>query len=195
MELPDWFQKAVKRSGPSTTLNTDGVTKEIASVIKAWDEGNLSAALPVPFPMNAPAAVRFIRDHLGLALPEVTEAVRITEKSYYNWANKGHKPQQNKLGILWPMTHAIYSLVCANLNLAAWFHSSSEAREAFAAGDINRLLSAEMDWAVRAARVEPRPVPYFDEELPEPSEAPAPRRRRVSDVSEPATRRRRVSTP
>lgn len=194
LDLPGWFKRVGKRQGPTTTVITEGVAKEIAAVIRAWDEGNLSATLPLPFPADAAAAVRFIRDHLGVTLPEVEAAVGVTDKSYHNWAGKGHKPQQRSLGILWPMTYAVYSLACAHPNLAAWYHSSSAAQKAFLAGNINGLLLAEMDWAVRAADTQPLPAVEFDAELPTDDVPARPRRRRVSAEVAPATRRKRVTS-
>jgi hypothetical protein len=124
-------------------------------------------------------AVDFIVSTLKISRREVLEAVEIPEKTYYNWAGQGNTPRSTSTAKLWAMTRIVYMLHEGNRNLASWFHSDVNARNAFSVGDPNALVEAEAVWAIRLAKPVQLNAPDFDNVV-DIIERVEPRKRRTS---------------
>lgn len=160
----DW-RRPLGQGVPSTSLSAESVPIEVVEIIRGWDPKSLVQTVTHVYPTTAVEAVNFIRDLLMISRTEVLRALSISEKSFHNWANFGHRPRSTSTGVLWPMTEALYRLANGHHNLGGWFHSDVAAQEAFQAADVNALALAELSWAVRTYPQQARNVPDFDQNL------------------------------
>ncbi len=161
------FVPAFSRTAPST-MNFHIVDQRIAGVLGEWvgidaDEPDDIAAAEAEYPQSPVEAVRFLTQVLQISQDRVLNAVNVAERSFFQWAaGTVTSPRAASLGRLWPMVEAIAPLRAAHPSLAAWFHSTPSAQEAFAAGHINDLLRIEFDWAAaNTRRLVMRPVGSF----------------------------------
>lgn len=188
------FVPAFSRAAPST-MNFHIVDQRIADVLGEWvgvdaDEPDDIAAAEADYPQSPVEAVRFLTQALQISQDQVLNAVNVAERSFFQWAaGTVTSPRPASLGRLWPMVEAVAPLRAAHPSLAAWFHSTPSAQEAFAAGRINDLLRIEFDWATaNTRRPATRPVGSFgdpadnaDADEVEPDDVP---------VAKPSVRRR-----
>lgn len=169
------FPEKVRRVAPST-LNTDLLDATIQSVLSSWEQwrdaplGRFAYVPAVhpgtrPYPQRPLDAFEYICDVLQLHVGEVSAAIDVQERTYYNWQSKPDtKPRASSLGLLWPMADALFHLQAAHPNIAGWYHASPAAQSAFQAGDINRLLQLELEYtnahsvSLTTTRI---PAPYF----------------------------------
>jgi hypothetical protein len=187
----DWLRPLGRRV-PSTSLSAESVPIEVVEIIRGWDPRSLVESVPPVYPTSAVDAVDFIRDLLMISRSAVLDALRISEKSFHNWARYGHRPRPSSTGALWPMTEALYRLANGHPNLGSWFQSDQAAQEAFHVADVNALALAELTWAVRTYAPVVRVAPDFDLNLDAVADVPARRRAQVtSSIAPTATRRRR----
>jgi hypothetical protein len=122
---------------------------EIVGVLSRWDaETPISDTGSTEFPEDAVEAVAFITSKLGVTQDEVLNAAGIKERTFFGWRSSGHQPRASSQGQLWPMVQVVGRLSNVHSHLQAWFQSSEAARTAFANGDVNALVMAEMDWAI-----------------------------------------------
>ncbi len=142
------------RSFSQTSVNVDAVPRDVGRIITQWD--NALADMPgatttqdVPFPTDPVNAVEHIARLLALPHERVIAAMRVAPRTYYGWKTEGRHARPQSLGQLWPMTQAIHYMARAHPNLAAWFNTSREAQALFDAGDVDRLVQLELDWAIR----------------------------------------------
>lgn len=105
-------------------------------------------AAPVrAYPQTAVEAVEYLADLLQVTQDAVLRGTQVNERTYYGWKSRPDaKPRAASLGRLWPTVEALTYLAGAHPNLAAWFHSTPAAQEAFDGGDLNRLLQLEVEW-------------------------------------------------
>lgn len=193
--LPDWFTRISRRQA-STTLNNAGVARDVVTVVAAWQrDASAGVDVTLPLPVTEVEAVDLIKDLLHVSRDAVLDAVGIRQKTFYNWYSNGNRARPGSTGTLWPMTQSLHALALGHPNLAAWFHSDPQAQRAFEAGDVNAIILAEANWAVRNYPAPPRTVPDFDS-APGIAvvDTPVARTRRTSQPSRSTSRRRRLES-
>lgn len=170
------FVPAFSRTAPST-VNLHIVDQRICNVLDAWGRSDIDTVAEVDgadegtaddgtmieaYPQTPVDAVRFLAQTLQISQDQVLTGVGVAPRSYFQWADGSvTRPRPASLGRLWPMVEAIAPLRHAHPNLAAWFHSTLAAQEAFAAGHINELLTLEFNWASANSRPVTRPLGTF----------------------------------
>lgn len=169
------FPEKVRRLAPST-VNTDLLDATIQSVLSSWEQwcdaplGRFAYVPAVhlddrPYPQLPHEAFEYIRDVLHLNNGQVSAAIDVQERTYYNWLGKPKtKPRTSSLGRLWPMVDALFHLQVVHPNIAGWFHSTPAAQEAFHAGDLNRFLQLELEYTSAhsdSLTTTSIPAPYF----------------------------------
>jgi hypothetical protein len=170
------FAPAFSRTAPST-VNFHIVDHLICDVLDAWGRSDTDNVADVDvaddvtaddgtmieeYPQTPVDAVRFLARTLQISQDQVLAGVGVAGRSFFQWADGSvTRPRPASLGRLWPMVEAIAPLRHAHPNLAAWFHSTPAAQEAFAAGRINELLTIEFNWASANSRAVTRPVGSF----------------------------------
>lgn len=169
--FPQW----VRRVAPST-VNVNLLDDTIQAVLSSWEQlrdaplGRWSDVPAVnvigrPYPETPETAIDYLRDVLQVARADVFAAVDVHERTFHNWQKKPNtRPRASSLGRLWSVVDALFHLQAAHPNIAAWYHATPAAQEAFKAGDVNRLLQLELEYAnensvsLTATRI---PAPYF----------------------------------
>lgn len=147
-DIPAWDDRVPQRS--ATGLSRIVMSGEISEVLDEWGPATEKPFDEVSeFPTDAVTAVGMISSRLNIAQDEVLRAVGVAERTFFGWRS-GHRPRSTSQGRLWPMVQVVGRLSNTHPNLAAWFHSNEAARAAFAAGDVNALVLAELNWAVRS---------------------------------------------
>jgi hypothetical protein len=169
------FPEKVHRVAPST-VNLTLLDGTIQAVLSSWEQmhdaplgrwANVPAVHVIgrPYPETPEEAVDYVRDVLQITRDAVYPAVGVRERTFHNWQKKPDtRPRARSLGKLWPMIDALFHLQAAHPNIAAWYHSTPAAQDAFNAGDVNRLLQLELEYvnmhavSLTTSRV---PAPYF----------------------------------
>lgn len=167
------FPEKLRRVAKSN-INVTLLDETIRSVLASWDEYKVApmgrfADVPAehivgrPYPESPLDAVEYVRDALQVSQDAVLNATGVAERTFFNWKkNPDSRPRPTSVAKLWQMVEALYYLHRAHPNIAAWFHTSPRAQEAFAAGSVNRLLQLELEWVnANSAGVLERPVPFF----------------------------------
>lgn len=168
VDVPAWNDRVVQRS--RTEFSPFTMRPEIVGVLSRWDaEAPISDTSSTEFPEDAVEAVAFIASRLGVTQDEVLNAAGIKERTFFGWRSSGHQPRASSQGQLWPMVQVVGRLSKVHSHLQAWFQSSEVARGAFANGDVNALVMAEMDWAVRNLTIAMPYVPANDDVTIEPT--------------------------
>lgn len=169
------FPERVLRVAPST-VNLELLDGTIQAVLSSWEQlrdaplgwwADVPAVHVIgrPYPETPETAIDYLRDLLQVTRGEVFAAVDVPERTFHNWQKKPNtRPRASSLGRLWLMVDALFHLQAAHPNIAAWYHATPAAQDAFKAGDINRLLQLELEYAnahsvsLTATRI---PAPYF----------------------------------
>lgn len=155
----------------TSTINIDVISERIGLVLRAWDKfaapvidpaaqqvteqaaaGVVDAPVVRPYPQSTVEAVEYLVDLLQISHDAVLRGTRVSERTFYGWKkNPTAKPRQASLGRLWPTVEALSYLAGAHPNLAAWFHATPQAQEAFQSSDLDRLLQLEIEWVTANA--------------------------------------------
>lgn len=191
--FPDLYTRSAR-----STINVAAISDQIREVLADWDEIDLDAVLaeaptgrPESYPVDEIGAVEFLRDLLRISQDRVLQAVGIAERTFFGWKQHGRRPRTSSTGLLWAAVEALYYLQESHPNLAGWFNDNIRAQELFAAGQFDKLVALELDWAVREYAPTPAQAPYdyTQERIPEAAVQDASKAPR--DVS----RRMRTATP
>lgn len=106
-----------------------------------------------PFPGTPVEAVEYLVSLLRVPRDTVLRGTKVSESSFYRWKREPDTaPRPQSLGRLWPTVRAFSRLEAVHPNIASWYHSTPEAKEAFEGGRLNRLIQLEFEWLKTNAR-------------------------------------------
>lgn len=154
------FVAALFKHRSSSRINYDVLNPRVRNVLTDWDASEASAVRSKKiketssrkYPETSVDAVEFIRDALGVSQDAVLQSVGIAERTFFGWKSRPDtRPRVGTQGRLWLTVEALYGLESHHLNLAAWFHATPEAQDAFYNGDVGKFQLLELRSAPRPA--------------------------------------------